>query len=135
MDFFAVWIFFRTEISPYGVFAVIFDLRGFMVFSSFLKQNFSSAEQSQLSMTNLENWTYYEIKNNLVFILFRPALPVYGAIPTWIYTYIEKFGRDEWSYWNVFEIEFPRPVRSSMNAKILLTVRLMWFWLVMVSIY
>ena len=71
--FFTVRRFRRTKFSPSGFFAVrnfrrIVSIEGFMVFSSFVKLIFSSAKQSHPSMVQWENWTYYEFKNDLVFI-------------------------------------------------------------------
>ena len=96
VGFFAVWIFhhkifFRTDFSPYGVFAVrkfrrtefspyeIFAVRNFcriasnewfMVFSSIAKINFSSVKQFRPSIVQWEIWTCYEFNNDLVFIRF-----------------------------------------------------------------
>ena len=65
---FAVRSFRRVEVSPYGFFSVrsfrrVASIEGLMVFSNFVKLNFSSAKQSYPSMVQWEKWTYYELSS------------------------------------------------------------------------
>lgn len=151
--FFAIWIFCRTELSPYKIFAVkIFSQYGNFAVRSFHRMKFSPYGIFAVLLNFMGLWCFQAVnsetissiyglvrKLNLFWIQEQPwlhsdqrALPVYGTEkPTCIHTYIDHIGRDEWLRLNVVEVECSWPVMSCVKPQIFVSVRRIWFWLVL----